>query len=223
MPNQQDLESSLLPPDLELQKGEPLGELLTIKEVKKLTAQVQPSTKLFAEQKELNQRDPPLSETLRKPKQLTLPGSQGAPMDSYHVENQTPQVAMAQASGQAVDILDADDDRLSNWDEQDLMYEVQSQDQYTNMINLPDGIESIYPVDLTRPMTETLQLVYATQGGKRPREEDSRTESPPPVRGHVTAASPLRSSLSSTSSRAPRIPSLNIAAVLDEQVFAARH
>ncbi|KAJ5839814.1 uncharacterized protein N7525_005002 [Penicillium rubens] len=101
-------------------------------------------------------------------------------MDSYHVENQTPQVAMAQASGQAVDILDADDDRLSNWDEQDLMYEVQSQDQYTNMINLPDGIESIYPVDLTRPMTETLQLVYATQGGKRPREEDSRTESPPP-------------------------------------------
>ena len=40
MPNQQDLESSLLPPDLELQKGEPLGELLTVKEVKKLPAQV---------------------------------------------------------------------------------------------------------------------------------------------------------------------------------------
>lgn len=43
------------------------------------------------------------------------------------------------------------------------------------------------------------------------------------VQGHETAASPLRSSLSSTSSRAPRIPSLNIAAVLDKQMFAAGH
>ncbi|KAJ5507126.1 hypothetical protein N7527_009269 [Penicillium freii] len=43
------------------------------------------------------------------------------------------------------------------------------------------------------------------------------------LRGHETAASPLRSSLSSISSRAPRIPSLNIAAVLDEPMFAAGH
>jgi hypothetical protein len=47
------------------------------------------------------------------------------------------------------------------------------------MINLPEGIDSVYPADLTRPMAETLQLIYATQGGKRAREEDSRTESPP--------------------------------------------
>ncbi|KOS36624.1 hypothetical protein ACN38_g12619 [Penicillium nordicum] len=39
------------------------------------------------------------------------------------------------------------------------------------------------------------------------------------LRGHETAASPLRSSLSSTSSR-PKIPSLNIAAVLDEPIFS---
>ena len=37
------------------------------------------------------------------------------------------------------------------------------------------------------------------------------------VRGHETAASPLRS----TASKAPRIPSLNITAVLDEQMFTA--
>ncbi|KAJ5398458.1 hypothetical protein N7465_008947 [Penicillium sp. CMV-2018d] len=43
------------------------------------------------------------------------------------------------------------------------------------------------------------------------------------LRGHETAASPLRSSLSSNSSRAPRISSLNIAAVLDGQMFSAGH
>jgi hypothetical protein len=45
------------------------------------------------------------------------------------------------------------------------------------MVNLPEGIDSIYPADLTRPMAETLQLVYAT-GSKRPRESDSQAEGP---------------------------------------------
>ncbi|OQE24758.1 hypothetical protein PENFLA_c009G01751 [Penicillium flavigenum] len=56
--------------------------------------------------------------------------------------------------------------RLSNWDEQDLLYEVQSQDQHTNMVNVPEGIDSIYPADLTKPMAEILQLVYAANRGK---------------------------------------------------------
>jgi hypothetical protein len=58
------------------------------------------------------------------------------------------------------------------------MYKVQSQDQYTNMVNLSEGINSIYPAGFTRPMAETLQLVYTTNGGKRPRENDSQAEGP---------------------------------------------
>jgi hypothetical protein len=61
---------------------------------------------------------------------------------------------MVQALSRALGILGLDDDRLTNWDEQDLLYAAQIQDQRTNMVNLPEGIVSIYPADLTKSTVE---------------------------------------------------------------------
>ena len=46
------------------------------------------------------------------------------------------------------------------------------------MVNLSEGIDSMYPADLKCPMAETLQLVHATDGRRRLRENDSRAEDP---------------------------------------------
>ena len=74
-----------------------------------------------------------------------------------------------------MNILDLDDDRLANWDELGLLYAVQSQDQHKIMVKIPEGIDLIYPSDLTKPMAETIQLVYATKGVRHHRDQDSQS------------------------------------------------